>query len=183
MVIENPVGGCPKDPYDEYRKQKEKETREEAPSKPAFYPLMQILLWMRDIIDSFLRAPAPKTVNSFGILKELKNIIESLKDKDRSQDVDFSNTLSSCWNKTLILSRKHLSAPLRAFIKEIQHYPKDQDHTLGYYLTEYAGQNWLPFPYIELLKKIHEEHLTSPATSALSRWTRELDHLIATLAD
>lgn len=183
MVIENPIGGAPKDPYEEYRRQKHGQEKENHPPKQALFTLAQVILWMRKILDSFIKAPAPKAIDTSQPLHLLKEAFERLKKEDASHEVIFSNTLSTCWNQTLILSRKINSKLLRAFIKEIQSYPKDQDHTLGYYLTEYAGQNWLPFPYIELLQKMHEEHIHKPLTSILTRWTRELEQLIATLAD
>ncbi len=176
MVIENPVGGSPKDPYEDYRKRKEQEREQ---SKHSYFSLAQVMLWMRKTINYFFSESAPKAhPNANETLQEFKKLFNLLKQEDRSQDIDFSNNLSTCWNQILVHSRAIQSHALRSFIKEIQSYPKGEEHTLGYYLTEYAGQNWLPFPYIELLKTLHTTHLQTPTTSTLTRWTRELDQLI-----
>jgi hypothetical protein len=70
---------------------------------------------------------------------------------------------------------------MRSLIDAIQHYPERQQHSLGYYLSEYAGQKWLPFPYMEMIQKIHAEHLKNPTESALAQWTHRIDRLLSLL--
>ncbi|MDE3045602.1 MAG: hypothetical protein KGJ02_03045 [Verrucomicrobiota bacterium] len=119
-------------------------------------------------------------------LLKLKAALEILKKEDRSQDTEFLNSLSHLWHQTL---EDHLrfkrgssfSTSFRTFVRDLQHFPEGQEHSLGYYLSEYAGEKWLPFPYLELIQKIYREHQQSPSTSALTRWTEKIDQLSAIL--
>ena len=67
---------------------------------------------------------------------------------------------------------------IRTFIKELQHYPEHHEHSLGYYLTEYAGQKWLPFPYMEMIRNLHMYHKKNPENSLLSIWSKEIEEMI-----
>ena len=68
---------------------------------------------------------------------------------------------------------------LKILMQKIQHYPEYEEHTFGYYLTEYAGQKWIPFPYMEMVQKIHSEHMKNPKGSALTEWTNLIDELLS----
>lgn len=120
-------------------------------------------------------------------LNALKNSLEILKAEDRSQDMQFLNLLSSYWNKAIEESveyENHKAAALfKIFSKKILNYPEHQTHTFGYYLTEHAGQKWIPFPYMELIQKIHQEHEKNPTASVLREWTRLLNDLIGLLQE
>jgi hypothetical protein len=70
---------------------------------------------------------------------------------------------------------------MRTFVKELQHYPAHHEHSLGYYLTEYAGQKWLPFPYMEMLLKLHVLHKKDPQEGPLSLWSKALEEMIQIL--
>ena len=161
MGIHNPIGGGAKDPYDEYRKQVEaidRENREkekkEPPSKESLLPLAQFLLWVHKIIDYFLKTSTPSPNTSSNLkenLSQIRNAFETLKKEDRSEDVEFSNNLSRLWNHAVehSLRRKKgeiFSTSLRSFVKEVQTYPEGEEHTLGYYLIEHAGQIGSLFP-------------------------------------
>jgi len=109
-----------------------------------------------------------------------------MKRENRSQDAQFLNQLSNVWNSVLeeaIQFEKNSEAAERfkVLVKKIQHFPENQQHTFGYYLSEYAGQKWVPFPYMELVAKIHKEHEKSPQISALTQWTTLIDEIIQLL--
>jgi hypothetical protein len=178
MGIHNPVGGGPKDPYEEYRKALEKEKQDkETPEEPkkSLFPIAQIILWIQKILYRLIH-PASGLKEH---LTELKSMFQTLQKEDRSDDVDFSARLSKIWIQILddYQHRNKTDPTLKAFIKTIQSYPEGQENTLGYYLSETVGQGWLPFPYIELIQKLHFEpvHLTL--------WIGQLDELIALLTD
>jgi hypothetical protein len=42
-------------------------------------------------------------------------------------------------------------------IEAINHYPEKGDHSLGYYLSSSTGENWIPFPFMEILRNLHEK--------------------------
>ena len=98
----------------------------------------------------------------------------------------FLNSLSNLWHQMLedvlrFRRQTALSVKMRTFIREFQHYPENQEHSLGYYLTEYAGQKWLPFPYMEMISRLYANHKKNPQTSLLTRWSSELEALIQML--
>jgi hypothetical protein len=202
MTIQNPFGG-PEDPYDKYRKyrvdgvdhekheERRKKSFEEEPAKKPLPTGSFLLVLMHKLLDYLI------TLGGHGIsdksekevrddLHLLKGSFESLKWEERSQDVEFLNGLSEIWHRALedrmrFKQSAAFSAAFRAFVKKIQNYPEGQEHTLGFYLTEYTGEKWLPFPYMELIQRIHEEYQSDPAASALSFWILELEQLIAAL--
>jgi hypothetical protein len=138
-----------------------------------------LLQTFRNAIDFLLKSSAPKDTAARKNILLLKASLEMLKTEDRSQDMQFLNQLSTLWRKCLedAPRLKHL-ASFNELVKNIQHYPENQPHTFGYYLAEYADQKWIPFPYMELIAKIHSEHKKDPASSALTEWTGLLNDLL-----
>lgn len=196
----NPLGG-PEGPYDKYRKYRiegaENETHEddqrkkfeEEPSKKRLSPGSFFLFLLWKLLNYFIHLTrggiSEKEEQEIrDNLQLLKESFESMKWEDRSQDVAFLNQLSEIWHRALENS-EHLkrtdpfSAAFHSFLKKIQNYPEEQEHTLGYYLTAYAGEKWLPFPYMELIQKIYEQHQQDPSTSSLALWLQELDELLS----
>ena len=113
----------------------------------------------------------------------IKAAFEIMKREDRSQDALFLKRLSNLWQTALEhsieLQTKNLKAQqLKAFIKDIENYPENEGHTFGYYLDEYAGQKWLPFPYMELIQSLHHQYEIDPESSLLSRWTRMIEEIL-----
>lgn len=191
---QNPV--TPPDPYERYRvgaggkEKQEKEWRsggEEESSEEKWGLAAYFLNVLKKIIDCFLEAPEKR---NFRVeekfvehLKALKATFEILKREDRSEDIQFLNHLSQLWQCVLedALGFKRdaeLASQYKILIKKIQQFPENQLHTFGYYLSEYAGQKWIPFPYMEMIQKIHSEHAKNPIASALSGWTHLIDQLL-----
>ena len=67
-------------------------------------------------------------------------------------------------------------------IEEMRLYPLGADHTLGYYLSEYVGQEWLPFPFIDILSTLHKEYQEN-ASSILGGWISLLDALVSSMGE
>jgi hypothetical protein len=191
----NPIGGRSPDPYDRYRVEgieADKQSKGEAPApfgeaKQPSYKLVAYLLYLfHQFLHLFeetekgIPASAEQEVRDNLLL--IKEAIEVLKREDRSQDAPFLNRLSILWHKTLedsLRFRKEtpLAIEFRSFIKAIDSYPEAEEYPFGYYLIEYAGQKWLPFPYMELVQKIHDQHQKNPGSSTLTRWTEMIDGL------
>ncbi|MCI5052481.1 MAG: hypothetical protein MRY21_05030 [Simkaniaceae bacterium] len=116
-------------------------------------------------------------------------LLEDLKKTDLSISIPFATTFSRAWNAMLVnyipvlLKRlpPQLQRNIKGFQETLRSFPKGEDHTLGYYLTEYAGENWLPFPFINLIRELHIEHALKPETSTLSQWTELLKQIIEPL--
>ncbi len=196
----NPVGEGPTDPYEKYRVEPVSERRtkgdefkpfpdEEKSSKEKKQGLAAYLLGLfQKALALFLethRSSHIAQADAAGNLKNLKKAFDILKREDRSQDVAFLGELSQVWTQALedSLHFRHEEAELifKMLVKKISHYPENLPHTLGYYLTEYAGQKWVPFPYMELIQKLHREHELNPNSSILTEWVLILEDLIASL--
>ncbi len=106
----------------------------------------------------------------------LQKTFFKMMEEDKSQDVTFLNGLSIHWLQLLIAASKNIE--LMPLIKDIESHPEHEEHTFGYYLEEYAGQKWLPFPYMEMIQKLHHEHLLDPPSSDLTRWTKMIEDLL-----
>lgn len=185
----------PPDPYERYRVERaeadRKSKRDSEPQHEAqhssfalgahlLHLFYKFLGFFEDTSEKGLSTTAEEAVRNN--LLSIKESFEVLKREDRSQDGLFLNRLSTLWHKALedlVRFRKEtaLAVQFKSFIKEIDHYPESEEFTFGYYLLEYAGQKWLPFPYMELVQKIHDQHQKNPDSSALTRWTRLIDDL------
>lgn len=176
----NNVGGV--DPYEGYRvepagSQKNRPSGETPPPDPRGF----LARWARALlkkIETFLEKTKQIKPEEQDTLKKLKAALLLLQKEDRSQDLAFLNDLSEHWNRALqesLAYPPHTNVIFKIFVDKILHYPAYQTHTFGYYLTEHAGQKWIPFPYMELMQKIHQEHQKNPTASALLEWVRLLD--------
>jgi hypothetical protein len=187
-----------KDPYEKYRAEGIEPIRRvgDSPSPtppepeeedtPAF--MAYLLLMFHRFLDSFKRTsptglsePAEQEVRDH--LLAMKDALEMLQTEDLSQDTHFLNQLPTLWHKILADTLKFrkqspLAKELKAWIYSIDHYPEGQEFTFGYYLTELAGQQWIPLPYMEMIKKVHDAHMSDPASSPLSQWTHKIEDLL-----
>lgn len=192
-----PVSGNSHDPFEKYRIaeiEKEKNPRDASeetgpfPSKPRSTFVAFVILTLKKVLDLFehtteqgLSTSAQEMVLEHLVL--FQAALETLKMEDRSQDSLFLNKFTELWHQLLEDSysfRRHtlLSMKIRSFIKALQHFPAHQEHSLGYYLTEYAGQKWLPFPYMEMIRRLHTDHNKSQENSLLSNWSKEIEEMI-----
>lgn len=186
---QNPVGGP--DPYEKFRVEGmgEKQTKGNQPEPPDEEPpqekqgvaahLLQIL---QKAVDYFLERHT--STQSRATLISLKDFFETMRREDRSQDGEFLNALAKAWNQALEESlhlNEAAALQFKVLVKKILHYPENQAHTFGYYLTEHAGQKWVPFPYMELVQKIHSEHEKNPSSSPLMEWIFLLNDILQLL--
>lgn len=127
-----------------------------------------------------------------------KNLIEStlafkellliLAKEDLSHNPDFTQKLGQLWHnltddcnslELLQGSPFDTGTKVKFFISQVQNFPLGADHTLGYYLTEYAGNDWIPFPFMELLQGLHLEYNASPPISVLQNWISLLNDILS----
>lgn len=105
--------------------------------------------------------------------ENFKNHLEALKTDDQTENQHFIEELSIAW---LILSSAPPKSPLEPFLQAANAYPKGEMHSFAFYLANHAGDTWLPFPFLEILKKLHQGYV-------LRRKNSELQHLIDLLTD
>jgi hypothetical protein len=168
----------------------EYEQEKHTPQKPtqeipasARWQILHFLILQR-ILPLF---PKDSTENELLLLREhlkkFSSVLLELKRKDLSQDPSFLLDLSHEWNRFLdSFSPLHLSKTpqekeLQKFFSEIQEYPQGERYSLGYYLSEAAGEKWIPFPFINLLHLLYEEHQKNPQNSQLRRWETSLQNI------
>lgn len=176
--------------------------QEDKKEKEKFAPLpedkdKQILFatffsYLKNLFDTF--SPSKKIAGRVIDLQEIANnlaefkkVLMRLEKEDLSNDAAFATELSTIWEKLVddfheieVIKRKNMKeiAAFRKVMDTIKLYPVDSEHRLGYYLLEHAGQDWLPFPFIEILLRLHKDHEKEKNESTLSRWHILIDQAI-----
>lgn len=120
--------------------------------------------------------------------EDLKHLFQSLSDKDVSMDISFLNELSHAWEKFEHASEplKHkpegipteISEPLFTFLFSINNCKEGQQYSLVHYLKEHAGVDWVPFPFMTILKKLHEEYVERRRASLLGNWLDQIELIL-----
>jgi hypothetical protein len=123
-------------------------------------------------------------------LSALKKALVSLIKEDVSRDPDYAQHLSQVWHQLLnsvalveFLERKKndVLTQLKTLIDTFDHYPPKQEHSLSFYMTEFAGKEWLPFPFMEQLHRLYEDHQSHKKDSQLSHWISSIDLILSNL--
>lgn len=170
--------------------EEEEEERKKLEQKPVTKKLFLYLTILKFITNSLklFKNHAPKELTQTPIQKEIQTIkasLEALKEKDLSRDTEFMNFFAFIWMKFLKdysdynLKNLEISSLIKKIISEINSYPQNTDFTLGYYISEFAGYKWIPFPYMEILKNLHDQHLQNHETSTLTKWTNIIEELLS----
>lgn len=192
----------PHDPYENIRispiegdpskeEQKKFSEKKEEKSNVVFAHFLKTL---ENLATFFLRKGKYKarkySLKDSSIEEDIKQLIiafERLKKDDYSQNVDYLNRISTWWHRLLEHSatRKkntELFSAIENFIEKIHEYPEHEEHNLGYYLVEYAGAEWIPFPFMDMLQDLHQEHKKNPLSSHLDKWTRLLRDILTKIS-
>jgi len=120
-------------------------------------------------------------------LTALKNVLAELTKKDVSRDADYAQHLSQVWHQLIdsftfieFLGRKKsgISLQLKTLVETFYRYPVRQEHSFGYYMTEFAGKKWLPFPFMEQLHLLHEDYMSHQKESQLHHWISSIDLIL-----
>lgn len=147
-----------------------------------------MLVYLKKLLSSF---PVVEEQSDESLLladlQSLKKLLQTLGSKDQSKQPKFAKQLSSLWHKlTKNFSgkgRAQLKWPktaekIKILLERFDHFPQKEEHSFGYYLKEHVGEEWLPFPYMEILTRLHKEHLRNPRESMLTKWIDELEIII-----
>jgi hypothetical protein len=176
--------------------QNDKKSREEASTLPS--DTLFFAAWLLHL-SRFIAFFTPKTKSLITQLDQktlidhlidFKNLIQMLENEDQSHNSEYILRLSKAWHQLLEdcdqiadFEKKNpvASTQIKLFIIKILSFPKNVEHSLGYYLTEYAGRGWLPFPFMDLLHLLFLEHQKRPASSQLANWASLLSKIILSL--
>ncbi len=116
-----------------------------------------------------------------------RELLQILSKEDQSHNPEFAQQLSELWHNFLDDCNSILSdesnppealVKLKSFVTVISHFPPGEDHTLGFYFTEYAGKEWIPFPFMEILQNLHAGYKENSTQSALSAWIDRLSDIL-----
>ncbi|NGX50874.1 MAG: hypothetical protein K1060chlam2_00725 [Chlamydiae bacterium] len=120
-------------------------------------------------------------------VQTLKQLIQSLKEVDQSGSVRFCQQLSDLWHalyqelQSISHSRRRSYVNIEkliALLTDMEHFPPNEDHKLGFYLENYAGEKWLPFPFREILKALHSDHRVNQEYSTLNSWSELITEIL-----
>lgn len=120
-------------------------------------------------------------------LKQFRDNLFQLSQEDLSFDPTFMHDLAESWHA--LIEASHLielldrnqrpeTDELKKLLKTIAEHPPKTEQSFGLYMTDFIGEKWLPFPFIELLHELHASFQTNPQNNPLISWIQDLDHLI-----
>ena len=121
-------------------------------------------------------------------LQHFFNILEELTKTDESFNPAYLLRLGQTWHaleedcRAKVIAEQKSSEILsqtKSLLSEVSSYPKGTDHKLGHYLTKDVGEEWIPFPYMEMLRELHREHNASPTTSTLNHWMTLISDILS----
>jgi hypothetical protein len=173
-------------PIEKDKKSKEEYVKEkkEIPKSLLFASLM---IFMKKFISLFSPKVKSRTllIDKQQIVEDLlsfRKMLQILGHEDQSHNPEFTQQLSELWHNLLNASQqKHEKklpySKLQTFIDRIYAYPPSEDHSLGYYLTEYAGKEWLPFPFMDILHQLHQQYQENSQVNELNLWISQLKEI------
>jgi len=173
-------------PIGEEEENKDKKPLIQVPVSKKLFVYLSFLAVLANLLRLFTKKE-PKKIIHTPLHKELmtiKSSLESLENQDLCNDPEFLNFFAFIWMKFLkdysqySLKNAAVSKLLRDLINEVNEYPKHTEFTLGFYISEFAGYKWVPFPYMEILQNLHLENKKDHENSHLKRWIDLLDAIM-----
>ena len=172
-------------PIEADKQGKENQLWQKLGSKKLLAPLTAFLIFIEKLTNLLSKEKEGplEAISEDGLISdihELKQIFQLLMDRDQGKNSKFCEHFSKVWLRLIkelqILShikRKTNFDPkkLKFLIAEIENYPQSEDHKLGYYLSAFAGKDWLPTPFQEILKHLFTDHRILEQYSTLTKWT------------
>ncbi len=141
---------------------------------------------MKKVLDSIAITKKKGSIKKLlSSISELEKSLKKLCEKDLSEDAKFLKELSLNWLHFLrefapfLNQEDPLSLEIKSFLNEIHEYPSGSEFSLGYYLSKFAGLEWIPFPYMEILRELHENYKEKKEESLLLKWINKLKSLIS----
>lgn len=122
----------------------------------------------------------------FEHLSTFRTQLQILTTQDESHNPEFTQQLTELWHNLVddcnSISPQEVSPntieDIKFFISQISHYPYQADHSLGYYFDASAGKEWIPFPFMDMLKELHDEYQETPINSHLFKWISLIDDIL-----
>ncbi len=113
-------------------------------------------------------------------------LLQQLGEKDQSENISYIQKLSQIWEQIIdhieyLKLTTHLPDNIHNLLSAIagmNHFPKDAEYSFGFYLLKHAGKEWFPFPFMEMLKDLHQNHQQLKEKSVLTKWTLDLERYL-----
>jgi hypothetical protein len=147
------------------------------------------IIFMKKILNIFKRKSDEFLMSREQLIEDLlsfKKMLQILAHEDQSHNPEFTLQLSELWHNLMdvldqsgLKKSDHPFRELYLFIEKIHAFPQGEDHSLGFYLTEYVGKEWLPFPFMDMLHQLYQQNQENPQRSYLSEWIAQLDAIAA----
>ncbi len=124
------------------------------------------------------------------LLKKIRDSLLEMQEHDQSSNQEFIQNLSDTWIdfcgeiemiESHLLQKEFPFREIHDFKNSLSDFPPNQEHSLGFYLIHHAGRDWLPFPFMEILKEIHREYLNDELQSHLIHWAAKIDKILEQL--
>ncbi len=159
------------------------------PNKKQSQAYGSIICWIKKILTLFSKNKG-EGFESDDLTKDLmslRNFLQQMKKTNQSENSSFCQDLSELWHSLMInielasrgKMKTQINLPqIQTILEEIDHYPKNEEHKLGFYLTQYAGEKWLPIPFMEILKSLHFDYEANQSESILEKWIQLLNRSI-----
>jgi hypothetical protein len=197
--FQKPIHRNDPDPYGQIRVneiQEDKKGRDEPYPELPLQPKSLKLAVLVSFFKKFLDLLPFKKRAEYLVLEEQKmfedvvsfrKLLQILALEDQSHNPEFTQQLSELWHNLIddcnMIRGNPPNLPeslsqLKNFMSDLSNYPPNADHSLGYYFAESAGQDWIPFPFMELLQSLHKESLYNPPDATLARWIAALTNVL-----
>ena len=119
-------------------------------------------------------------------LRNLRTLFRYHSEENRAHNIEFALHLTKCWHGILSYHQLASSKEMREeaykkitkLVDLFNRYPTADEHALGHYLTNYAGENWLPFPFMGILDDLYEENLENKGKSNLALLMKLITNII-----
>ncbi len=155
-------------------------------------PIASFLLFFKQLLGKMKPSYTAQAeiLKDDGLYKELytlKTLLQQLAERDQSENVEYAEALSQAWItigyhcesiEAGIMKSSISSKGIRELLSSMSSHPEHSEHTLGFYLKHHAGNDWLPFPFMEILKKIHRSYAVDGNASALHGWITKVSALL-----
>jgi len=120
-------------------------------------------------------------------LHHFHDLLVKLKESDESFNPEFVLQIAIVWNhiidnanfvKIVDIHKSINSELLHKLIASLELYPPHVDFSLSYYMMHFPGEQWYPFPLMEIFRHLHQEAHSDYYSSKLHEWISLLDAII-----
>lgn len=130
------------------------------------------------------------TLSVHSSLKGFLELLLKLQRENYASKIDAALMLSKHWhaiNDYFALLPKAARKGLfyqegSLWLQSLNLFPTDEDKSFGFYLKNLSGDKWLPFPYMKIITRLHDEYHKEGKDSHLEIWSKTLEHLIELLS-